>query len=108
MDMKKGFIDFYRKLISINSVSSEIPEQDVSNEEVIDFLNSYLTGKGFITKKLSVRMPEISLILLQKSGKVMEAWPFAVILIRFRVTWQSGQVILLSLLKGITGYMGLA
>lgn len=69
MDMNKGFIDFYRKLISINSISSEIPEQDVSNEEVIDFLNSYLTGKGFITKKLSVRNARNKFNLIAKIGE---------------------------------------
>ena len=53
--MDQGFIDFYKKLISINSISSEIPEQDISNEKVIDFLDTYLSGKGFTTRKLPVK-----------------------------------------------------
>ena len=66
--MAADFIDFYRKLISINSISSEIPEQDISNEEVIDFLNDYLTDKGFVTKKLPVKNSRNKYNLIAKIG----------------------------------------
>lgn len=66
--MDQGFIDFYKKLISINSISSEMPEQDISNEKVIDFLDTYLSGKGFTTRKLPVKNARNKFNLIAKIG----------------------------------------
>ena len=67
--MNGAFLDFYKKLISINSVSSEIPEHDISNEKIIDFLDAYLTGKGFVTRKLPVKNSRNKFNLIAKIGQ---------------------------------------
>lgn len=49
------FLDFYKKLISINSISSEIPSEDMSNEEVIDLIEEFLKSLNFKTEKILVK-----------------------------------------------------
>ncbi len=53
--MDENFFNFYAKLVALNSISSETPERDVSNEPVIDFLGDELSRLGFAVRKLPVR-----------------------------------------------------
>ena len=39
---RERFLKLYQEIIAINSSSSEKPEEDVSNEKVIDLLISWL------------------------------------------------------------------
>ena len=49
------FFDFYKKLIAINSISSDTPSEDISNEAFIDLLKDFLEKLDFKTKKILVK-----------------------------------------------------
>ena len=51
---RERFLKLYQEIIAINSSSSEKPEEDVSNEKVIDLLISWLTPLGFSATKIPV------------------------------------------------------
>ncbi len=51
---RERFLKLYQEIIAINSSSSEKPEEDVSNEKVIDLLISWLTPLGFSAAKIPV------------------------------------------------------
>ena len=65
---RERFLKFYRELIAINSSSSEKPEEDISNEKVIDLLISWLTPLGFTTDKIPVPETRNKYNLIAKLG----------------------------------------
>lgn len=65
---RERFLKLYREIIAINSSSSEKPEEDVSNEKVIDLLISWLTPLGFSAAKIPVPGTRNKFNLIAKYG----------------------------------------
>lgn len=65
---RERFLNFYKELIAISSSSSEKPEEDVSNEEVIDLLISWLAPLGFSADKIPVPGTRGKFNLIAKLG----------------------------------------
>ncbi len=63
------FLNFYKELIKINSISSEIAEEDISNEKVIDLLSQWLSNKGFAVHKSPVKESRNKFNLVAKYGQ---------------------------------------
>ncbi|MGN1394519.1 MAG: acetylornithine deacetylase [Succinivibrionaceae bacterium] len=52
--INENFFKYYQEIISLNTVSSESPSLDISNEPFIDYLSEKLSLKGFVCNKIKV------------------------------------------------------
>lgn len=66
--MNPEFLEFYSKLIAINSASSDIPDEDITNERVIDLLMEFLTPLGFTCKKYPVQKSRNKFNMIARLG----------------------------------------
>ncbi len=68
MHKQTRFLDFYQKIIALNSISSDAAPDDISNEGVIDLLQQELSALGFVCQKIPVVKSNHKFNLIAKFG----------------------------------------